>query len=122
MYKVKLEDDKVVIYFNIEVGKFNQIITYKADLEDKTYTCFESGEEIQLDWEDVKCEIEKEYDQIITDVKSKIINNKTVIGSYKMKSDESKTEKDLKEIEKAEKHLVRNKRILEYLQNYNFNG
>lgn len=115
MYKVKLEEDSVVIYFNIEVGKFNQTVTYKADLENKKYSFFESGEEKLLEWDEVKCEIQKEFDQIITDIKTKITNNKNVIGSYRIHGDKLNEEK-------AKKHLNRNEKILEYLNNYNFDN
>jgi len=114
MYKIKLEENENVnIYFNIEFGKFNQVIVYKVNLNSKQYSCFESGEEIFLDWEEIECEIKKQFGDIKNSIVEKIINNKKVIFSYKKLGDENG-------VKKANNHLQKNEKILNYLNNYKF--
>lgn len=116
MYKIKIEErenkEKVVIYYKVEEGTYKQKIQYKIDLSDKTYSLFEYGEEKFIEWEAIEDEIDLKLEDLIRTVENKIINNRQIIYSSKTGGREN-------EVIKAEKHLDQNRKVLEFLKNYN---
>lgn len=122
MYKIKLEpaceaeqqtleENQVVIYYKVNTGNYNQKQEYKINLSEKSYSCFEQGEEVKIDWSVISEDIDNKIDEFKVMMKQRIMNNNEIIYSAFVNGDE-------KEVSKAKTHLEKNKIILEYLKEY----
>ena len=114
---VKLENDNIIISFYDRVD--NKYVDsgevpdaealHKIDITNNLFYFYTDNENtIDLNWNEdfINTKILASH----TEVKSKIINNKNVIYT-------AKSMNDLKEIEKTTKHLNKNIRILEFIDN-----
>lgn len=111
MYKIKLKEDKVIINYNLETGMYKQKTLYQINLTDKTHSYFNSEEELLLEWNEIKDDLEIIFEDLKAIVDDKIFNNKNVIYT-------AQCEKNDKGEEKAKIHLEKNLIIKEYLNTY----
>jgi hypothetical protein len=111
MAKIKLEDGNVVVYYSETSGSiYDAVKTYKIDLTNRKHFLVKNNETEEIEW------ILKDEELIMIENLTKeawfyFENSHNVIYSYKKSG-------NIKQVEKCEKQLEKNKIILDFLKNY----
>ncbi len=112
MAKIKLEDDKVIIYYSeVGGGLYDIVKNFKIDLTNKKHYFIKPTEDQEIEWGLKKNEEANMIENMKKETWFHIENCYSVIYSYEKSG-------NIKQSEKHKKFLEQNKIILEFLKNY----
>ena len=113
MAKIKLENESVIVYYSeVGGGLYDTVKNYKVDLTNKKHYSIKANEDIEISWGFTNDEELLMVENLKKEMWFLIENCYNVIYSYRNSG-------DLLQVEKHEKHLNKNKKILDFLKNYN---
>lgn len=112
MAKIKLEAGNVVVYYSeISGGLYDSVKNYKFDLTNRKHYLLKPNDDQEIEWTLKKNEEAIMIENLKKEAWFHVENCYNVIYTYK-------TNGDKVQVEKHEKHLEKNKIILEFLKNY----
>lgn len=112
MAKIKIEENNIVLYYSEVSSSIYEIKKeFKLDLSNKKFFSVKQGCLTELNWELNNEEEQILIESLVKEARFQLENSYNVIYSYKQQG-------NMKEVEKNQKHLENNKKILDFLLSY----